>query len=324
MVHNPQVVDRSFDATARLTTGTGHAPMATSNAPIPGRTRTELRSIIEMVGAVAAPTTVLGGLALYFGVVYVNAQAFYFGIDGSTLGLSTQDYVLRSADALFVPLGALALAGIVLLSAHASFRRWSHRPGRARLARLATWGLSVVGLGLFGAGAISVFRPLPVTRPFLVAPLSLGAGAIASSYAVRMRRTFAGSAPVFVPVWARTTSAALVGAIAVSSLFWAASEYARALGRGRSATLEATLPFRPGVTVYSEQPLHVDGGGVRAAVIEMPGGQLTYRYDGLRLFIRAGGRYFLLPADWTPGAGRAFVLRDDERVRLDFTVGASS
>jgi hypothetical protein len=106
----------------------------------------------------------------------------------------------------------------------------------------------------------------------------------------------------------------------VISLFWAASEYARALGRGRSALLEATLPYRPGVTVFSTQPLHLEGAGVDATPVE--GSQ--YRYDGLRLFIRSGGKYFLLPEQWSAASGRAIVLPDNDRMRVEFTVGDPS
>ena len=287
------------------------------------RAGADLRSVIELVGAVAAPTTLIGALALYFGVVYVNAQAFYFGIDGSTLGFSTQDYVLRSADALFVPLGALAVAGIALLAGHTAFRRWAQRPGRESLARAATWGLAVLGVGSFAAGATSVFRPLPFRTPFLFAPLCLGAGAIACAYSMWVRRELSASPPVS-PAWVSTASCVLVGVLVVISLFWAASDYARALGRGRSAVLEATLPYRPGVAVYSDRPLQLEGGGVRAVELPAPGGEPRYRYDGLRLFIHSGGKYFLLPAGWTPAGGRALILPDDERVRIEFTVGGPS
>ena len=69
------------------------------------------RSALELAGLVVAPTTLVTALAFYFGWVLTNSRASYFGIDASALGFSTQDYLLRSADALFVPLGtALVLA----------------------------------------------------------------------------------------------------------------------------------------------------------------------------------------------------------------------
>ncbi len=125
----------------------------------------DLRSVLEIVGAVAAPTTLLGGLALYFGVAYVNSQAFYFGIDGSTLGFSTRDYLLRTADALFVPLGTLAFAAVALLGTDSAVTRWVGRPDRRRAASVTAWVLSTVGALLFTMGAAAVFRPLPSARP---------------------------------------------------------------------------------------------------------------------------------------------------------------
>jgi hypothetical protein len=280
-----------------------------------------LRSVIEVVGAVVAPTTLISALALYFGVVYVNAQAFYFGIDGSTLGFSTQDYLLRSADALFVPLGGLVLAALVLLRCHSVFERWLQRPERHTLATGVAWALGTLGVALFATGVTAVFRPLPFRTPFLFPPLSLGAGIISWSYAVSVRTRLAETRPTSR---AATAQVVLVGLLVVVSLFWAASEYARALGRGRSQLLEANLPFRPGVVVYSTRQLHAGGAGVREVELPAPEDAYRFRYDGLRLFIRAGGKYFLLPAAWTPSDGRAIVLSDDERVRVEFTVGVTS
>ena len=65
------------------------------------------RRALELIGLVVAPTTLVTALAFYFGWVLTNSRASYFGIDASALGYSTQDYLLRSADALFVPLGSV-------------------------------------------------------------------------------------------------------------------------------------------------------------------------------------------------------------------------
>ncbi|MGH9281002.1 MAG: hypothetical protein ACRD12_23305 [Acidimicrobiales bacterium] len=300
---------------------------ATPAAPAAVTSPPNLRSVVEVVGAIAAPTTLVTSLALYFGVVYVNAQAFYFGIDGSTLGFATQDYLLRSADALFVPLGLLVLCGLVMLRSYSAFERGLRRPERHAALRVAAWAMGVVGVLLFTTGLTAVFRPLPFRTPLLFPPLSLGAGVIASGYSGSLRRRLSprrDDADAVGGSRVATASRVLAALLIVISLFWAVSEYARALGRARSEVLEANLPARPGVVVFSSHRLHAAGTGVRETELAVAEDAYRYRYDGLRLFIRSGGKYFLLPAEWTPAAGRAIVIADDEGVRVEFTVGAPS
>jgi hypothetical protein len=56
--------------------------------------------VIGLVAAIVAPTTLITGLARYFGHRRERAFASFFGIDVSALDFSTTDYVLRSVDAL--------------------------------------------------------------------------------------------------------------------------------------------------------------------------------------------------------------------------------
>ena len=327
---------RAMERTVAVDTPAAGAPVVDGPAvrrppdgPVtPRRPGLDLRSAVELVGAIVAPTTLLGGLALYFGVVYVHAQAFYFGIDGSTLDLSTQDYVLRSADALFVPLGVLGGSAFVVLRAHAAFRRWASRPDRRPVAVGATWALTGVGRVSFVLGATSVFRPLPFDTPFLFAPVSLGMGTLACAYAGsargHLRADAAGTAGEPAPGrWTSVTNVLVVGLLLVISLFWAATDYARALGRGRSQVLQANLAMRPGVVVYSGEQLHIEGTGVAGSEL-LDASAYPFRYEGLRLFLRSGGKLFLLPATWTPAGGRVIVLTDDDRIRVEFTTSVPS
>src|SRR6185437_8512315 len=121
-------------------------------------------------------------LAYYFGYTLTNARASYFGVDASTLGFSPTDYILRSGDALFVPLGAilvLALGGLVvdgyvrkMLATH------EHDQTLARMARFC----QVVGGAVFCTGVYAVFRPLPLVTYYLIPPASPGIGIIFLAY----------------------------------------------------------------------------------------------------------------------------------------------
>src|SRR5690348_12442394 len=72
-----------------------------------------IRNILENLSLFVAPPTLVVALAFWFGWRLTNTRSEYFGIDSSTLGFSTSDYLLRSADAIFVPI-AVALLLIFL------------------------------------------------------------------------------------------------------------------------------------------------------------------------------------------------------------------
>ena len=81
---------------------------------------------------IIAPATLLSTLLFYFGYVSSRAQFRYFGLDVDTVGLSTQDYVMRSPQALLVPLLALSLGGERAFKG-LSPDRWKAFANRARL-----------------------------------------------------------------------------------------------------------------------------------------------------------------------------------------------
>ena len=70
--------------------------------------------LISWAASVVAPLSVLTAVLFYFGNVSSRAQFEYFGVDVDTIGLSTQDYVMRSPQALLTPLLVLVLVGVVV------------------------------------------------------------------------------------------------------------------------------------------------------------------------------------------------------------------
>ena len=286
-----------------------------------------LRGVLQSVGAVVAPTTLVTALAFYFGFVRTDSLFGYFGIDGSLLGFSSQDYVLRSADALFLPLAAAFVAGLVVVRAHSAVSRWLARRHHLDALRWAAGVATGLGLVLFGSGAWAVFRPLPFDLGYLFPPLSLGLGALLLAYATyvgrRLRTLDRGEEERHTePRWVTSTNTALVGLLVVISLFWAASEYARDLGEGRAEDVAADLSVRPGVVLYSKQSLQITAPGVRETRVEDADATYRYRYEGLRFLIRSGGKHFMVPEQWTRSSGAAIVLPDTDHIRLEFTGGS--
>jgi len=41
-----------------------------------------------------------------------------------------------------------------------------------------------------------------------------------------------------------------------------------------------------------------------------------YKYSGLRLLLKSGGKYFLLPADWKENGGTVIILADTDDIRI--------
>src|SRR5689334_12848494 len=99
--------------------------------------------LISWAASVVAPLSVLTAVLFYFGYVSSRARFEYFGVDVDTIGLSTQDYVMRSPQALLTPLLVLVLIGVAVAIADDLFRR------RVRAAAVASTDAdeSVAGRG---------------------------------------------------------------------------------------------------------------------------------------------------------------------------------
>src|SRR6476646_4895122 len=140
---------------------------------------------------IVAPTTMLTAVLFYFGYVSSRAKYEYFGLDVNILGLSTQEYIMRSGQTLFVPLLALILLGVVLLMLHAWVRKRiasmldaepTASPPAPTLKRVGflVRGAQAVGVVVLAAGIILLpaYRYLRDWTPYnLVTPLLLAAGA---------------------------------------------------------------------------------------------------------------------------------------------------
>jgi hypothetical protein len=311
--------------------------------PTPGRSRTPspghgraaaqrpgmgLERVVQVATAIIAPTTVLTALLFYFGWIRTNALFQYFGVDAAVLGFTTQDYLLRSTEALYVPLGTLLVVGLAGIWAHSQVEAWlagRNRGGLPRRTGLAVGAVGVVGLALFARGVAGVAVPRLSRDGFLVTPVCLGLGAILGAYAQwlwRRLRQPQGRGGASRPRWPGLVGLGLVAMLVVLSLFWATTDYARAYGRGRAVAYARDLTVRPGVVVYSAERLFLQGPGVReSALPASEHARYRYRYSGLRLLTEARGRLFLLPAGWTTAGGAAIALAADDQLRVEFTRG---
>jgi hypothetical protein len=150
-----------------------------------------LPQVARLVGSIVAPTTLLTALLFYFGWSHAYWFFAYFGVNSTVLGLTTQDYLIRSIDGLFVPLTVVTSIGLLARWAHIVFKIRLAPKSRVAVSRVlmpvsTISGLILLTIGLWGMFARTVFE-----FHFEVSPLSLASGVLLLSYASHLHRSMA-------------------------------------------------------------------------------------------------------------------------------------
>lgn len=283
-----------------------------------------LPKVLKIVGAVVAPTTMLTALLFYFGQAYANGSFEYFGVNFTVLDLTVQDYLIRSADGLIIPLIVVAGATLLALWVHQLLVRALPAGTRWIALRVvmpcaAIAGLILVTLAIADVVGDPVFPTHPETRG-----LNFSIGVLLLAYAARLlRQLIAGRRPERVP--RRPPEVMVVaewGAIFILvsvGLFWAVGSYASLVGAGRAQQIEALLPSFPDVVAFSEKRLSLQAPGVREIICQDPDVAYRFRYDGLKLVQQSGNQYLFLPAGWTHANGAAILIPRSDALRLEFS-----
>lgn len=276
----------------------------------------DARSLLKVAGSVVAPTTFVTGLLVYFGWSHAFWFFHYFGVHATLLELTTQDYLMRSADGLFVPITTLACLAIAGIWAQRLARRWIPARVLERIHRLVADHSGGIGFALAAAGLWGVLADTPLEVNVVVSPLCLGAGAMLLTHGARTGRARSpASAPTWVTTWAWVAMFVLTGL----SLFWVAHDYSADVGITRATQLERELADEPSVWLYSAQRLAVGARGVREVACGDDDAAFRFRYDGLKLVMQAGDQYVFLPDGWSRGTGSALLLPRGEDIRLEFS-----
>src|SRR4051794_12022038 len=249
-----------------------------------------------------APATFVTALLFYFGYVSSRAQYAYFGVDVDTIGLSTRDFVMRSPQALLVPVLLLTVVGAVLLAVSRLLNR--HPPSDAGVAWVQRTGWAVVGLG---ALMVVGYRWLGEWPPYgMVTPFVLATGLLILAW-----------------VWQHTGARGAAIALAVVGagvcFFWAMATLAQWTGTGVAMRTARNFDQLPAVVLDTKEPLYLTDGVVQETRLpKEPDQQFHYRYRGFRLLIQANDRMFLVPEQWTPSGSTVMLPIDDVRVRFRF------
>jgi hypothetical protein len=252
------------------------------------------------------------------GWTLINARASYFGIDPSALGFSTQDYLLRSTDALFAPLGTILVLVLAAAWAYELTKREldGAKADRTRCTRLRMIARGTIAIGgvLFVLGAIAIFEPLSFSPSYLFESASAGFGIALLAYGKYIFDTLAGRS-------SGRLAFALVCMLVLLSAFWTVWKYANHLGSRQARDLAANLADRPRVIVYAPRRLQLPTT-VTEQVLDPGDSEYRYRYSGMRLLVRSDGKYFVVPDGWTQSSGTAIVLVDSPGLRFEFGAGS--
>jgi hypothetical protein len=294
---------------------------------MPDQNVTTTRAASRLAGLLAgivAPTALLAALAYYFGWRREEAFAGYFGIDPELLQLSSDEYVLRSVDALFGPVVVLLLVSFVALGLHVLLADRIESVYAAPV--VGALGLAALGIGL----ALAIGHPAS-SRAIYVQALGLGVGAVLIVYALAHWRR---SEPASGALTAMTFVA--VG-VAVLSMFWATAEYADSRGLEQARKLARDIGVSPSAVVHSKVDLGIDtkgtGSGAAGECEAIDATQsrksiYRYRYAGFTLLAHRAGKYFVTPtpkgvdAPWDPSNSAVFILPDDGAIRIELLRGS--
>jgi hypothetical protein len=269
---------------------------------------------VESLFSILTPITIFTALLMYFGYTTTRSYFGYYGIGQGLLGLSTDGYVLRSADVTFG--SAVRLLSILTMSALADL--WLHRflrrsasPIPARVAVFVGAALTIAGL-YFALGG-----PRPSWLPPVALPATLGVGALVLlRWTVVSIRVSDAQLERTISVNERKALVLLLVASTLMATFWAATIYAVDRGRG-AAQADDRFPDRlPLVTIFSDEFVDLTGSAVEVRRYEQP--EPHYRYLGLRLLAYSNERWFLLTGRYDDGHVSAVtVLPDSESVRVE-------
>ena len=268
--------------------------------------RSQTERWVSFAAGIVTPVTLITALLFYFGYVSARSQYEYFGIDVDAIGLSTQDYVMRSPQPLLVPLLVLSLVAVAGLLLHNAIRAKAGLVAvrRARLAAIVVLALGVIGLFLYPLlGGLAYYA--------LVVPLVIGLAAAVLAYLSYLTTRLSELRPQVALI-------ALLTVVTVTCAFWATATTAQYSGRGLAKSNAEHLDRLPVVILDSKERLHLRSPGVEETALRQSADQtFNYRSRGMRLLIVGENRLFLVPQRWN-ASNTTLVVPLDESIRVQF------
>jgi hypothetical protein len=269
--------------------------------------QSQLERWVSFATKFVPPITLVSALLFYFGYVSARSQYEYFGIDVDTIGLSTQDYVMRSPQPLLVPLLVITLLTVAGLLLHNAIH-----PTETGVRRAARATVVLLLLGVAGLLAYPLIGHLPYYA--MVVPGVIGLAAATLAYLTYLRRQ------VSPHVTGQRSLIALLVVVTVTCAFWATATTAQYSGRGLAKADAENLDKFPVVILDTKEKLALRSPGIEETALRPGEGQtFNYRYRGLRLLVVGENRMFLVPQQWNPSNTTVVVpLDSSSRVQFQF------
>ncbi|TCC65565.1 hypothetical protein E0H73_01080 [Kribbella pittospori] len=267
--------------------------------------RSQAERWVSFAAGIVTPITLVSALLFYFGYVSARSQYEYFGIDVDTIGLSTQDYVMRSPQPLLVPLLVITLLAVAGLLLHTAIH-----PTELGVRRAARVAAAVLLLGVLGLFAYPLIGQLPFYA--MIVPGVIGLASAALAYITYLRRQVAPRAGT------QRVLMALLAVVVVTCAFWATATTAQYSGRGLAKSDAEHLDRFPVVILDTKEKLALRSPGLEETTLRAGAGQtFNYRYRGLRLLVVGENRLFLVPRQWN-ASNTTFVIPLDSSIRVQF------
>jgi hypothetical protein len=226
------------------------------------------------------------------GWAYENSQSEYFHVSALSLGISLQQYVLKSLNVFFTPnilFGAAALVVVIAVG-----------PGLARRFRFGLENRLAIGAAVaILIAAAWLTRPLLPSRFFYLLLGVAGAGLLLLTWPGADGRRF---------------PFALAIVSVAGFILWVAGICASHLGTTDAGNFYHDDPTA--VALYSTQSLALTGPGVICRPV--PGNSLYhYRCRGLYLLYDVPGTaYYLLPTRRT-ASNHTYIISDSDQIRVE-------
>jgi len=290
-------------------------PVAVATPPVnPGvLDYASVKSILKAAAEVVVPTGFLVSLAYYFGLVRTRKVFTEMGVDQSLLEFSTTDYLLRSLRVLLVPIPWFVVGAVAAVAWFLSLRRLFR--GR-KLPLLASVVVVAIGVGAafwFGLERVhsSGTRPDPDNAVLLfIIVVAVGIVIWTAALAKPHGYEFGDRLPT-----AAVVAIAAAGVLLLSNrAFEAVRAQALQVGADQALEAQADPALFTCVRVTTDLRLAIgdpvpDGGdgtnGIRT-------------YDGLRMFVKTGGGYFVFDDRSSPRNG-LFMIDEDHVKAIQFT-----
>ncbi|MFF4551380.1 hypothetical protein [Streptomyces sp. NPDC001435] len=288
-----------------------------------GREATE-KSFFEKAAYIVTPGSVVFALLYYFGYTYRSAYYAYFGLSASELEFSSQDYLLGSPAAVFLPLWMLLVLGFVGVLAFRALERRLSQPGAATRRVMVRRLLAAVGVGLLLLSFPVFLEPawwqrttavlLPIGWLRVVLPAVLVAvGGLLVLFAMYLSRGPHRRGGRF---WGITEG--LLVSATVLIVFFALARYAHGAGTSEAhADVMRNFSGMPRVLVHSRQPMFPTAPNVHCK--DRGAAYLPYRYSciGFHVLAKSSTRYYLVPRERLADGDITLVLDDDNAIRVE-------